>query len=162
MNLSKQSDAQKSHSQGLRELLRELVNVPRDDPKYTAALAKISDHMIDVGMILKELSLVDELKYATDGIIRLRDIIDSNRLMWRDFRDITDELMLLAKLRAENDHPSGSLAESSINALKLKYGRLISEAMNQDEHMQNKTRTLEQKAYFNLAYVSCSISRVAT
>lgn len=44
------------HCQGLQELLRELVDMPRDDPRYQAALAQISDHMVDVGMILKELS----------------------------------------------------------------------------------------------------------
>jgi hypothetical protein len=90
--------------------------------------------MIDVRMLLKELALVDELKNATDGIIRLREILEGNRRMWGKFLDST----MLEVFRMHR-HP-------------------LLEALAQNEHMLGQTRTLEQKAHFNLEYVSPSIS----
>ena len=106
------------------------MDIPREDPKYTKALAKVSDHMIDVRVLLKELALVDELKNATDGIIRLRDILEGHRAMWVDFSNARE-----------------------IEPFHM-HRQPLEEARAQNGHMLGQTRTLEQKAYFNLEYVS--------
>ncbi|KAK3296872.1 uncharacterized protein B0H64DRAFT_111845 [Chaetomium fimeti] len=116
------------------------MDIPREDPKYTKALAKVSDHMIDVRMLLKELALVDELKNATDGIICLRDILEGNRIMWRDFSDAMEEALssLSSPMEMERFH---SRRQS------------LREARAQNEHMLGQASSLQQKAYTNPEYL---------
>jgi hypothetical protein len=144
----------------LQELLEKLLDIPRDNPKYTDALAEISDHMMDMRMLLSELSLVDGLKYATDGVIRLRDVLQSNRLMWRSFEESAEALSRPSKYEEHSQHLEFDPYRDRERRSR-EYRRLIDEAVIRGEPMLDKTRTLEQKAYFNLQYVSSSAARMS-